>query len=159
MALRAYAILILSLSTLTVFSGRAAAEILTYVDESGRTHYVEDPARIPEQYRTHAAQAQLPQLGKVPARPAAKRPAQMHLSPVPKGPVEIYVTSWCPYCKKLEAFLASNNVRYTRYDIEMSDEAAARYQRLGRSGVPVIKIGSRVYAGFNPDDLAFLIRR
>ncbi len=63
--------------------------------------------------------------------------------------VEIFVTSWCPYCRGLEEFLQANQVQYKRYDIETDPEGAMLHQRLGAGGVPLIRIGSTVIRGFN----------
>lgn len=55
----------------------------------------------------------------------------------PKHQVELYVTSWCPYCKKAEAYLDQQGVVYRRYDIEKDAEAAKRKNRLdSRRGIP-----------------------
>jgi glutaredoxin len=156
MTLRVYPAL-LFIVCLVCFVPAAKAEILSYVDESGAVHYVEDASRIPDAYRANSTAPALPHLGKVPARIYAPM-AGIQTAGASHGGVELYVTSWCPYCKKLEQFLKSNNVRYTRYDIEASDDAARRYRQIGRAGVPLLKVGSRVIAGYNPDDLAFLIR-
>ena len=68
--------------------------------------------------------------------------------------VEIFVTSWCPYCKKLEGFLKSNNVQYTRYDIEKDPQGRAKHQRLGGGGIPVTLINNtKVLRGFEPVEL------
>ena len=65
--------------------------------------------------------------------------------------VEVFVTSWCPYCRALEAFLKEQDITYTRYDIEKSSYGRRRYQELGAGGVPVMLIGSEVIRGFNRD--------
>jgi hypothetical protein len=41
--------------------------------------------------------------------------------------------------------------QYTRYDIEKDENAARICRDLGGSGVPVIRIGSNVVHGYNPD--------
>lgn len=65
--------------------------------------------------------------------------------------VEVFVTSWCPYCKKLEALLQSQNIPYTRYDIEADSKGERLYRSLGGGGVPIVRIGSFVVRGFHPD--------
>ena len=69
--------------------------------------------------------------------------------------VEVFVTDWCPYCQKLEAFLKQNNVAYQRKNIEQSAEARAEHQALGGGGIPVTRINGReVIRGFKPDAIA-----
>jgi glutaredoxin len=67
--------------------------------------------------------------------------------------VEIFVTSWCPYCKKLESFLRTNDIDYMRYDVEQDSEGAARFERLGGGGVPVIRVGNDVIHGFDTESI------
>lgn len=71
--------------------------------------------------------------------------------------VTIFVTSWCPFCKKLEAYLKEHHVRYERFDIEESAEGQRRHQALGGGGVPVVQIGSTVIRGFDPSYLDSLL--
>lgn len=71
--------------------------------------------------------------------------------------VTIFVTSWCPFCKKLEAYLKDHQVHYQRYDIEQSAEGRRKHQALGGGGVPVVQIGSTVVRGFDPSYLDMLL--
>ncbi len=71
--------------------------------------------------------------------------------------VEIFVTSWCGYCKKLEKFLKDRNIPYTRYDIETNPQAAEVYQSMGGTGVPVTRIGSTIVYGYDPDRILELL--
>ena len=71
-----------------------------------------------------------------------------------KKKVEVFVTSWCPYCKKLENQLQTKGVTYTRYDIEKSEKGLDLYRQMGLTGgVPVTKIGSQVVRGANIDGI------
>jgi glutaredoxin-like YruB-family protein len=66
-------------------------------------------------------------------------------------PVELYVTSWCGYCKKAKAFLTSRGIPFREYDIERDAGAAQRMARLNsRGGVPVAVIGGKTLVGFSP---------
>jgi glutaredoxin len=66
------------------------------------------------------------------------------------GTVEIFVTSWCGYCKQLEKFLDSQGIRYRAYDIEKDRDANNVYKELGGRGVPLTRVGSSVVRGYNP---------
>jgi glutaredoxin len=68
----------------------------------------------------------------------------------PAAAVEIYVTSWCPYCTQAIKFLKDHRVPYVAYDIEKDSEAAKRRDRLSpRQGVPFAVInGTKIY-GFS----------
>jgi glutaredoxin len=66
--------------------------------------------------------------------------------------VIIYVTSWCQYCRKARAFLASQpNVRVVTHDIE---ENRARNAEMlaktgGEKGIPVLDVEGRILQGFS----------
>jgi len=64
--------------------------------------------------------------------------------------VELYVTSWCGYCKKAKAFLKSKGISYTEYNIEKDSAAASRHRELNkRGGVPVAVINGKKIIGFS----------
>lgn len=64
--------------------------------------------------------------------------------------VELYVTSWCPYCRKAENFFAARNIKVRIYDIEKDREAQRRKTKLdGRKGVPLAVINGEVIYGYS----------
>ena len=66
--------------------------------------------------------------------------------------VEIYTTSWCPYCKKAINYFKSQGIRYTVYDIEKDKKAAARKQKLdSQGGVPFVVINGKKIHGYSPE--------
>lgn len=68
--------------------------------------------------------------------------------------VEIFVTSWCPYCRALEKFLTRRQIPFTRYDVEHDAKGIAVYQELGAGGVPIIRIdGTNILRGFSIEAL------
>lgn len=67
-----------------------------------------------------------------------------------KPQVELYVTSWCPYCKKAEAYLDRQGIEYQLYDIEKDKLAASRmYQLSGSGGVPFAMINGVAIKGWS----------
>ena len=63
--------------------------------------------------------------------------------------VELYVTSWCPYCKKASDFFRSRRIPFTEYDIEKDKSAARRKKRLTKeTGVPFAIINGKAIQGF-----------
>ena len=144
------------------------ADIVSYVDEQGRVHYVDSIDRVPEKYRRQAEARPTPQAinkfdfqldryvpkkAKTPSPRAEKlqraAPHEQPAATTSRPRVEIFVTSWCPYCRALEGFLASRGIAYTKYDIEKSPQARAAHARLGGGGIPVTRIGSEVIRGFD----------
>ena len=67
--------------------------------------------------------------------------------------VEIFVTDWCPYCTKLESFLKKHHIEYTRYNVEKSEEGSRIFSELGGIGVPLVRVGSTVIPGYDPEAL------
>jgi len=67
------------------------------------------------------------------------------------GPkVELYTTSWCPYCQKARDFFRTRGISFTEYDIEKNEEAAQRKRQMdSRGGVPLVVIDGRTIAGFS----------
>ena len=66
--------------------------------------------------------------------------------------VELYVVSWCPYCKQAVNFFQSRGIPFTAYDIEKDQDAAARKNRLdsGR-GVPFAVIHGQKLHGYSEE--------
>ena len=73
--------------------------------------------------------------------------------------VQIYTTSWCPYCNAAKALLSDKGVPYEEIDVtsapELRDAMIARAN--GRRTVPQIFIGDTHVGGY--DDMAALDRR
>ena len=67
------------------------------------------------------------------------------------GTVELYVTSWCGYCKQALAYVKSNNIKYVAYDIEKDSAANQRYEEMGGRGIPLIIIGDNIMSGFSQE--------
>lgn len=65
--------------------------------------------------------------------------------------VDIYITSWCPYCKKAMAYLRSKNIAFNAYDIEKNAQAKAKKLQLapGYSGIPLTVINGKILKGFS----------
>ena len=131
------------------------AEILYYTDDAGRRHYVDSADKIPAQYQNQLKGAKpLAPISKSKAPIAQLQDRVIDYDKASKKDVEIFVTSWCPYCSKLEAFLRKNNVAFTRYDIEKNPKGKKIYKTLGGSGIPVTRIGGKdVVRGYKPDVL------
>ena len=66
--------------------------------------------------------------------------------------VELYVTSWCPYCRQAIDFFKSRGINYVVYDIERDDNAARRKRGLDhRRGVPFAVINGIKIHGFSEE--------
>lgn len=77
---------------------------------------------------------------------------QLWLNPVDltqQSDIQLYVTSWCPYCAKAKSYLQAMNVEYEELNIETSSAAKMRYEKYPGMGVPLIVIGDHVIRGFD----------
>jgi glutaredoxin len=64
--------------------------------------------------------------------------------------VNVYTTSWCPYCQQAKAYLESVGVTYTDNDIEQSIQAREAYKSLNGKGIPLVFIGNSRFDGYDP---------
>ncbi|MGH7965835.1 MAG: glutaredoxin domain-containing protein [Candidatus Binatia bacterium] len=64
--------------------------------------------------------------------------------------VELYITSWCGYCRKAREFLQSQGISFIEYDIEKDPGAAERKQEIAAgAGIPVAVINGQIVRGFS----------
>lgn len=74
--------------------------------------------------------------------------------------VELYVTSWCPYCKQATQFFRSRGIPFTAYDIEKDKGAAQRKNQLdSRNGVPFALINGQAIHGFSAEAYERALKR
>jgi glutaredoxin 3 len=73
--------------------------------------------------------------------------------------IEIYTTSWCPYCHRAKALLEQKGAAYQEIDVDGDDELRALMTKRagGRRTVPQIFIGDKHIGGC--DDLYALEAR
>ena len=143
------------------FSNQALAKIYTWVDQDGVTHIsdvpptsdqntetletpdypVPGPDSTKHQIVTKPIQIKVPQ-----ENTDIKSKARENYA----DDVEIYTTSWCPYCKQAIAFLRSNRINFRQYDVEKDRKAAVRMRELGGTGgVPFAIINGKKIGGFS----------
>ena len=66
--------------------------------------------------------------------------------------VELFITSWCPYCKQAAEFFRSRGISFKSYDIEKNKSAAQRKKKLDpRSGVPFAVVNGHYIHGYAPE--------
>jgi glutaredoxin-like YruB-family protein len=64
--------------------------------------------------------------------------------------VELYTTSWCPYCERARDFFRAKGISFTEYDVDKDRDAARRMLQLdSRGGVPFVVIDGRGIRGFS----------
>ena len=145
-----------------VFVDRSLADMYKWIDENGISHFSDAPPddtghsgietlpayTTPENngypQDNHSTENESMDNSLNPADTAQIYPSAI----TPK--VELYTTSWCPWCKKAKAFFRSRGIAFIEYDIEKDKEAARRKARLDRQqGVPFAVINGKGVNGYN----------
>jgi glutaredoxin len=67
--------------------------------------------------------------------------------------LEVYSATWCPDCRRLEAWLAENQVPHRKVDIESVPGAAERLEReTGKRAIPFVLVkGGRWVRGYHKE--------
>lgn len=144
-----------------VCTSMAWADLYKWVDDNGTVHFSDEAPGV--------RNAKQP-VETMPSAPASKwlptpKPEQNpHTSATQETPtpaqrsevqpetpkVELFVTSWCKYCKKARNFFLSRNIPFTEYDVEKDPQAAKRRKAIDqRSGVPLAVINGYVIIGYS----------
>ena len=149
--------LIVIVVELILFGTVSATDVYKWVDEKGAIHFQASPPQNTEQPVTIK---RLPTYednyqNSEPAKSGQDRDnSRSHDQATTRegfrdADVELYVTSWCPYCKKASDFFRSRRIPFTEYDIEKDKSAARRKKRLTReTGVPFAVINGKAIQGF-----------
>jgi glutaredoxin len=157
--------ILIAVLLLVVFVGTVQAEVYRFTDSKGTLHFVDDISKVPKKYRNQLRNAKplkdisIVDSGAVSSPLETEEPATRRTSSIGGNNVELFVTSWCGYCRKMERFLEKKGIPYTAYDIEKDENAARTYRELGGRGVPVVRIGSNVVRGYNPDAVMSFLGR
>lgn len=143
---------VLAMSFLLLPPQQVYADVFQYTDADGGLHFVDSAEKIPEEFRDQLkTQPELKPISKVdPGRKKLYEKEHYTPSVAARQKVELFVTDWCGYCRKLEAFLNENGISYQKFDIEKNASAKRIHASLG-SGVPIARVGKTVIEGYNPD--------
>ncbi len=73
--------------------------------------------------------------------------------------VEVYTTTYCPFCTRAKSLLRSKGVAFTEIDVTDDDELRARMVEMagGRRTVPEIFVNGKIIGGY--DELRALENR
>jgi glutaredoxin len=126
-----------------------AGAIYKQVAPDGRITYTDRPP--PGAKVEVAAEAPNPPPGAAPAAvpPAPQRGTIKPVNSSASGGVVLYVTSWCPYCRKAQDYLSRKGIRYSSVDIETPRGRDAYRAAGGGGGVPLMVSGARRVQGYS----------
>ena len=76
--------------------------------------------------------------------------------------VKMYTLSTCPWCRKTKKFFTEHNIPFEFTDYDLANEATqdkimAELDAEGANGIPFVRIGDQVVAGYQPDVYAKLM--
>ena len=133
----------------------ADAAIYKWVDKDGSVHFTDTPP--PSGAKAQVVNPEPNRLegyGKAPERKQVSGQSApsvaKNVQPADLPIVELFVTSWCGYCKKAEAYFTRKNIPFVKYDIEKDQAAARRKASLTQSrGVPFVLIGDVGIPGYS----------
>ena len=155
----------LLLIAIHIAAAHAVADMYKWVDQNGVVHFSDDPPAAGQKVEAleifnHPKPSPKPALSKpklvtkpnpekiVKKDEYTQKKSNVYFS----NKVEIYTTSWCRYCKNAIAFLRSNRIDYTQYDIEKDPKAAVKMKALGgKGGVPFAIINEKKIYGFSAE--------
>ncbi len=132
----------------------SSAEMYKWVDKDGVIHFQDSPPQgVPSSTKVEKRPLfNSPETTYTPSEvaPKARKVDKAQIKKVYK--VDIYTTSWCPYCKQAKAYLNSKGISYTEYDVEKDNEAMRRRNELSPDRkVPVAVIDGKVIRGFSSE--------
>lgn len=157
---------LVALVVLIFFIGTSLAEIYKWVDDNGVMHFSDtQPAHISdweEEQNPASSNQTLQNSGlqkvKLDTDTISEILDQLEgdeeeTEDKQQPAVELYVTSWCPWCNKAKSFFISRGITFTEYNIEKDQEAARRMRSLTKSrGVPFAVINGRQIQGYSEAD-------
>lgn len=124
-----------------VASDLCQAEVYTWKDDRGRTHFGDRPPADSQaqQLELQINTIQHPQV----------QPHSTGLSN--SRQVTIYTTDWCGICTKAKRYFKQQRVPFREYDVEKSAKGRRDYRQLNGSGVPIILVGKQRMNGFSAE--------
>lgn len=165
-ALRAAGILLIFL----FFCSSALGDIYKWVDAKGVVHFSDQPPALsdgtlevestpsapPSTYQPPPKEKRI----SADVKPKKIERTQNKPKPSERPKVELYVTSWCKYCKLARKYLLANHIAFNEYDIEKDSQAAKRRRELDpRSGVPLAVINGHTIIGFSEKSYAWALEQ
>jgi glutaredoxin len=167
MSLRAAAALL----ACTLATTAAAGELYSWIDENGTMHFGDQPPADGRKARKDTLPEYAPSATPPPPKSAITErtpPARPAAAPAPAAAAvalrrdakfDLYVTTWCPACKKARAWLDARGVRYTAYDVDEDEAAAARRASFdGKQSIPHAVIDGVHITGFAPQQYEQALR-
>jgi glutaredoxin len=129
------------------FSDLGQAEIYTWKDAQGRTHFGDRPPAdsTPKQLELKINTIHRPEVQRL------DTDTDLEMEMAVERKVVIYSTDWCGVCTQAKRHFKRNNIPYKEYDVEKSARGRRDFKRLKGSGVPIILVGNQRMNGFSAE--------
>ena len=134
----------------------ANAQVYKWTDKDGKVHYGDRP---PPEVKTNEIKVRVQSFGgpaEVDYVAILRRPIK---SAAAQPGVVIYSASWCGPCKIAKAWMTSQQIAYTDFDVETSEQGKRDYKAIGGRGVPTILVGEQRMTGFSADRLQAMLKK
>ncbi len=136
----------------------SAAQVFKWTDKDGKVHYGDNP---PPEAKPNQVKVGVQSFGgpaEVDYVSILKRPIKGGAA-ANRADVVIYSASWCGPCKSAKAWMASQNIPFTDYDVETSEQGKRDFQAMGARGVPTILVGEQRMTGFSASNLSAMLKK
>lgn len=73
-------------------------------------------------------------------------------------PVEVFTKKPCPQCDMTKRQFDKGNVEYVETDLVSNPELLEEFKALGFSSAPIVRVGERIWSGFNPIEIKNVLK-
>ena len=127
------------------------AQFYKWTDDLGHTHYSD---KAPDKGPAKKLDIKIPSYSGAPVVSSLGKTT----ASAGKERVRMLTTTWCGYCKRARAYLASKGIAYEDLDVEKSTQGRQEYVALKGRGVPIIMVGNRRMDGFDSAHMDEMLR-
>ena len=136
---------------LSLLSLDLPAEIYTWQDVKGQTHFGDRP---PDKAQASEVKLRINTY----QSPEIRSLGDRYFSGG-ADKVILYSAQWCGVCKKAKRFFIEKNIPFEEYDVEKSQRGRRDFNRLQGKGVPIILVGDHRMNGFSPERFESIYQR
>lgn len=142
----------------------AFPEIYQWKDKSGNTVFSDSPPEEAERLNVQIKKPRLDRIDKPPVSADTQLPkTEQKRDTRPNSDIKIllYMTDWCPYCRKAREYITSIGAGLIEYNVDKDKDR--RKEMLvksgGAKGVPLIDIEGTIIRGFSPAEIDAAIEK
>jgi len=139
-----------------------SAEIYKWTDSSGQTIFSDSPPAGVNAQKMKIREERM----ELPERPEIKNDKPGKTNEIKNKrsyrdiKVVMYVTSWCPYCRKAREYINSLGANLIEYDIDKDKNKGREMTEIsGSTGVPLIDVEGILIKGFSAEAIKAAIER